>query len=492
MALDANIRGSTSGLGAEVNASNQLKVTLENNAISNANNVGIVRSFSENDPGTITGFPYLKPPESSLDYRLRVGVDTILFTDTFNALFQNSTNWAYTFVTMTAAQPGAGTVNFGTVQGTGATHGAFMRSYQYFPLIGTAPLAVEISAGQFTSALVANEVWLMGLGLPSAAATPPTDGVWFQLTTAGLIGVLAYSGTTTQTGVLLSLAQTIVSDIDKYTIVVGESEVEFWKNDVLLAELFIPVGNGQPFIASSQPVFFHKYCTGAVSNTNTMRVSDITVSLMDIQTTKPWSHQAATQGMAGYVLQNGITVPATGAKTSLWANSTAPTAAAITNTGATFTGLGGIAAVLPTLTASNDGILFTYQNPVPSINITGRNLIITGVTVQGAVSVILAGGPVIYAYALAWGHTAVSLATQETLTYVTATTHAPRILSIGMETYPATANVGTLGGVGCKLILTTPVVVRPGEWVSIIARNIGTVTTTGAITIVASYDAYWE
>jgi hypothetical protein len=116
------------------------------------------------------------------------------------------------------------------------------------------------------------------------------------------------------------------------------------------------------------------------------------------------------------------------------------------------------------------------------------------VKVQGAVSVILAGGPVIYAYAVAFGHTAVSLATAETASFATATTHAPRIVPIGMESYAATAAVGTLGaqGIGATLQLSNPIVVRPGEFVAIIARNIGTVTTTGAITITAVFDSYWE
>jgi hypothetical protein len=164
---------------------------------------------------------------------------------------------------------------------------------------------------------------------------------------------------------------------------------------------------------------------------------------------------------------------------------------ALTNTTAAFTGLGGIAAVLPTLAAASDGIVFSYQNPVPTINITGRNLVIRGVKAQGAVSVVLAGGPVIYAYAVAFGHTAVSLATGETASFATATTHAPRIVPLGIESYAATAAVGTLGA-GATLQLANPIVVRPGEFVAIVARNIGTVTTTGAITITAVFDAYWE
>jgi hypothetical protein len=452
--------------------------------------VGAVRMFSENDPGVVTGTPYLKSPETSSDYRLRVGMDTIILDDTFNGLTQNTTKWAYAAATLTATMPGAGTLNFGTVQGTAATHGAFMRSFQYMPLFGASGLAVEFHVGQFTAALVANEVFLAGIGNVSVAGTEPTDGLWLQFTAAGTILVLRYNGTTTQSGVLELNSALAVGSLYHYCLVIGNSEVEVWKEDVLLGEVTIPLSTSQPYLQGALPVFLQKLCTGTVSNTNTMRVSDVTCSQIDIQTNKDWGVARSLAGKSGFVGQNGHTQ----GKTTIWANNTAPTAVVLTNTTAAFTGLGGIAAVLPTLAAASDGIVFSYQNPAPTINITGRNLVIRGVKVQGAVSVILAGGPVVYAYAVAFGHTNVSLATAETGSFVTATTHAPRIVPIGMESYAATAAVGTLGtsGVGPTLQLANPIVVRPGEFVAIVARNIGVVTTTGAITITAAFDSYWE
>lgn len=482
------IEGNTSGNVAEVNAGNQLKVTAETNVSANPGNVGSFRMFSENDPGTVTGTAYLKSPETSSDYRLRVGMDTIILDDTFNGLTQNTTKWAYAAATLTATMPGAGTLNFGTVQGTAATHGAFMRSFQYIPLFGASGLALEFHVGQFTAALVANEVFLCGMGNVSVAGTEPTDGLWLQFTSGGTILVMRYNGTTTQSGVLETNASLTVGRLFHYCLVIGNSEVEVWKDDVLLGEMTIPQSTAQPYLQGSLPTFMQKLCTGTVSNTNTMRVSDITISQIDILTNKDWGVARSLAGKSGFVGQNGHTQ----GKTTIWANNTAPTAVALTNTTAAFTGLGGIAAVLPTLAAASDGIVFSYQNPTPTINITGRNLVIHGVKVQGAVSVILAGGPVIYAYAVAFGHTAVSLATAETASFATATTHAPRIVPIGLETYAATAAVGTLGSQGLTLQLSNPIVVRPGEFVAIVARNIGTVTTTGAITITAAYDAYWE
>jgi len=329
-------------------------------------------------------------------------------------------------------------------------------------------------------------VFYAGFGLPSGGGVAPTDGCWFKMTSAGLFGELQYNGGTV-IQVTLMATQIALATNAKFTMVCGEDEVEFWVNDTLYGEIAVPAGYGQPFMAGSLPVFMQKMCSGVVANTNVIRITDVTVSLMDLATSKPWAHQVA--GMGQHVLfgQNGHTQ----GKTTLWANNTAPTAVALTNTAAAFTGLGGIVAVLPTLTANNDGKLITYQNPVPSINITGRNLYITRVTLNGAVSVILAGGPVVYALALAVGHTATTLATGETASFATATTHAPRVMPIGIQSYAATAAVGTVGGL-VDLNFDTPVVVRPGEFVDIIARNIGTVTTTGAITFTISIGGYWE
>lgn len=450
--------------------------------------VGAVRMFSENDSGQATGNASLLSPETSGDYRLRVGTDTLLFNDTFSSTTQNTNVWSYTFSTMTAAQPGAGTVNFGAVQGTTSTHGAFMRTFQYFPLLGTAPLAVEFNIAIANAALVADEIFTCGLGLPTAATATATDGVFLRFTSAGISLVTSFSGVLLETGVITNPLE--VNRGYKHLIIVGERYVEYWLNDILQGQLRLDQETaipGQMCQGTSLPVFMHKYNTGAVSNTNTMRVGDVNVSLQDVTSNKPWAHQQAGMGMSGYVGLNGHTQ----GKTTIWANNVAPVAVALTNTAAAFTSLGGIAAVLPTLTANNDGIVFGYQNPAPTINIPGRNLYITGVTLNGAVSVVLSGGPVIYAFALAFGHTAASLATVETASFANNTTHSPRIAPLGIHSYPAAAVVGTAGG-QLSITLDSPICVRPGEFVQLIARNMGAVTTTGAITLIANINAYWE
>ena len=490
--------GSSAAGKANVDAGYNLQVALSNTHAY----IGGARMHSENDSGEHTGTPYLKSPETSPDYRLRTGVDTVLFNDVFNATLQNTHLWSYTFATLTAAQPGAGTVNFSTVQGTTSAHGAFMRTFQYFPLVNTAPLAVEFFFGQFTADLVSGEVWLMGMGLPTAAVTVPTDGVWMRLTSAGLEGVIKFNGTETATtfSVAKPLSDFATGQIYKALIVIGEREIEYWIDDVLMGEQALPVANGLPFLAGSLPVFMMKYNTGAVSNTNTMRVSRVGVSLMDMATNKEWSDILAGMGQGAALLQNGMNVSAAAPMTAGNTNQLIlPTTQAGSNSApnAAMAGLGGqflMTAQATNVAAAGDMIGCYYLNPVPSINITGRNLIITGVSIACMNSgAAVATTPTTLVWGLAWGHTAVSLATAETATFATATTHAPRRRPLGMCSAAIATPIGGLYSNEIVRAFESPVVVRPGEYVATTVRfRVGTATALQEVFYTVTFNGYWE
>jgi len=98
MALDANIRGSTSGNGLEVDASNRALVRLPD--ATTPANVGGVRLFSENDTGSATGTAYLVSPETDDDYRLRISHEAVLDCETFNYTAQNTGKHASRTTTM--------------------------------------------------------------------------------------------------------------------------------------------------------------------------------------------------------------------------------------------------------------------------------------------------------------------------------------------------------------------------------------------------------
>lgn len=481
------IEGSVTGNVAEVDTSNQLKVMPGQAATPGS--VGAVREFVEVDAGTITGTATLRSARVSPSKRLRVALDTLLFNDIFNATTQNTNNWAYALVTMAATQPGAGALQIGTVQGTAATHGLFMKTFQHFPIMASAPLRFDMTFGLFTATLVANEEFRFGFANPTVAGTAPVDGIYFLLTTAGMKGAVIYNSVETQTAAFKTLASYTVGTHFKCEILVSERGVEFWQDGILMAVLAIPAGNGQPFQNGSLPMFMQKLCTGAVSNTNVIRVTDCSVHITELATNKSWEAQLATAGQSGTVGQNGHTQ----GQTAIYVNSGTPTAVALSNITAAFTGLGGQAAVLPTLAVSSDGILLSYQNPASTINITGKNLLIYGVTLDSFVSVVFVGGPIAYQYVLAYGHTAVSLATAESGSFSTPTTHAPRRVPFGVQVYPATAAV-TVTAAQVKASFTSPLVVRPGEFIAVCAKaGVGsTVTSSGAVTFMVGFDAVWE
>jgi hypothetical protein len=160
-------------------------------------------------------------------------------------------------------------------------------------------------------------------------------------------------------------------------------------------------------------------------------------------------------------------------------------------------GLGGqflMTAQATNVAAAGDMIGCSYANPVPSINITGRNLYITGVSIACMnAGAAVATTPTTLVWGLAWGHTNVSLATLETGTFVTGTTHSPRRIPLGM----CSAAIGTvIGGLYSNEINRTfdaPIVVRPGEFIATTVRfRVGTATASQEVFYTVMFNGYWE
>jgi hypothetical protein len=497
MALDTKIVGTSSGNGAEVNASNQMKVVPETDAATNPDNVGAVKIFSENDPGAISGDAYLKSPETSDDYRLRVGIDTIFFTETFNATAQNTGVWKHAFTTMTMTQS-TGFLNVNAA-GTSTVSGnyAFLQTWKYFPVLGTAPLSVEITANLSSTALQANEIYQFGLGLALAAADP-VDGAWYELTNAGLYGVVRYNSGTAAKLLLTATPRTLGKN-NKFAMVVSEREVEFWVDDVFYGELTTPAAQSQPFLNAALPVFVEKYNSGTVgsSPSSILKVGDITVSLMDIAISKPWAHQMAGQGYAGQG-QNGGTM---GANT-FFANSAYPTTALPVNTALTAnlpTGLTG-GRGLATLwnTAATDMVMTQATNPLGGVNQTPRTLFITGIKISAvsfsAALTAPAAGQHALAWGIYWGSTAVTLAQTESASFATGTTKAFRRKFLGVMGWSSgTAPIGTPADKDVVITFEVPVVVHPGENVGLFCQMLnGAATATGGILFTYDFDHYYQ
>ena len=353
--------------------------------------------------------------------------------------------------------------------------------------------------GQFTAALTANEVFLFGLGLPSAAVTIPTDGAWIQITSAGVVAFAAFSGVTVDTGAMIPLSSLEVGTTYKFAIVIAEEELEIWMDDVLLAHLTFPATNGQPFQSTALPCFMQRYNTGAVSNTATIRVSDVTVSRQDVYTGKPYAHQMAGMGLnalqplngspIGYSTQQGVGTITSGSTVQL------PTSAAGSNSVANApAGFGGWGAINAAAGAATDFIATSHIVPAGTINITGRNLHVTGVRISTInTGAAVATTPTTLLWSLAFGHNSVTMNTAESGSFTTATAHAPRRVQLGFQSAAVGTAIGGMYSPDITYNFATPIVVRPGEYIaSIVKICVGTATASQTFTYNVLLEGYYE
>jgi hypothetical protein len=113
------------------------------------------------------------------------------------------------------------------------------------------------------------------------------------------------------------------------------------------------------------------------------------------------------------------------------------------------------------------------------VNVAGRRLVLRGIYLNSYVQTVIAGGPYTAEWFLAFGHTAVSLATADG-----AATKAPRRIVL-----PFVQQVTAAQAVNTTLAQTTtfcdfgdaPVFVNPGEFIQLCTRHIGTAGTTGTV-----------
>jgi len=495
MALDANIRGSTTGNGAEVNASNQLKITAETNVATNPANVGAFRVFNESDAGDITGSAFLKSGEISQDYRMRVGVDTLLFSDTFNAGNQNTSMWKHASATMTMTQS-AGFLNVNAV-GTSTASGnyAYLQSWRHFTFFGTAPICVETGL-LIDKAPVVNEVFQWGLGVTTGAADV-VDGAWFQLTSAGLKGVIRYnSGTQITTDLINDTATIPLNTVAKYAMIIGEDDIEWWIDDVLYATTQIPSAQGQPFLSTSLPYFIQKYNNGIVGTSPNLspKVGDVTITLMDLASNQTWANQMASIGLGLQMLNGGAANTQT--PQIQWANAALPTGAAATNTTAALGAfLGGIFQMNAVATGATDLIISSYQNPQGGVNQTPRTIKLRGIKID----CVVAGAAVAttlstFAVAVAWGATTVTLGTttDSNSFLATGTVKAARRQPLGVISFPIGAAIGA-AATPIQFDFEAPLVVNPGEFIQVVVKPlVSTATASQVFQWIISPNLYHE
>lgn len=252
MEMDSIVRGVSTGTGAEVAGTNQLKIIPEQDITANPGNVGAVKIVSENDGGFYRGVVKIASPETDIDYRLRVSQDFLLDEEVFYYTAQNTGKHTYTTSTVANAwTAGNMTTNSANTAVFSAGTGTVFNTYAYFPNTGTQTLAMDVDCG-FSAQPQTNVFIEWGLGLPGAVGVAPTDGVFFRLNSAGLQGISSNNGTEVSTGIFPLSGGTgtwVYTNSKKYQFICYMSAVgaDFWVNDGTGASLLgtIPLPSAQ-------------------------------------------------------------------------------------------------------------------------------------------------------------------------------------------------------------------------------------------------------
>jgi hypothetical protein len=474
------IEGNTSGNVAEVDANNNFKTTLP---VYPAQAGFALLAGEIGSTGDLYG-RLVEPIRTSAQGRLSVGEPVCLMNEVFSYTVLNTSIFGGAATTNSITVAG-GTLNL--VSSTTASAVASIRTYAFFPFQAdfatycTADMSLAVAAQN-------NTVIELGFGQMTGVAAP-TDGAFFRYdATATLKAVLTNNGTEYTQPITPQPSSGVMH---KYKVIVENDRVLYYIDGALVAINAAPTGLGMPLYAQSCPFFFRNYNTASVpAAANTAKLGYVYVGVQDaIGMGRLMADNAASAGRMGCQLQPGSAVSGS---TALLTNSMAAGAGvALTNTtAAAGLGLGGQFSVLPTLAAGTDGIVDFYTNPAATAGVPGKNLYIKGVRVQGAVTTLLAGGPVLYEYALAIGGNQV-VGTFLTAAETALGVKAARRIPLGFENFIVTAPVGTIGA-SVYMPLNSTLTLYPGESIALTAKNLGVVTTAGVITIAVTFDSYWE
>jgi hypothetical protein len=492
MALDSEIRGAVTGTGADVDADRQLLVKTNTDPAK----AGAFLSYQVDDPGLRTGEIHANSFEVDEDFRARVGQDVLIDEERFNYTAQNTGKFAYRNTTATITWSAAGMLLNASGITTTTTGGAF-QAYAEVPMVTATTLYSECALAFPAASCPTNFVF--DFGSPRLATTnpyAPTDGVFWRMQPSGLVGVMNFNGTETQ--VPLTDASNadanwvpVANKAHRFIIAASNREVEFWIDGELWGVGQTPVGNHAPFAGASIPSFATRFAIvgGAAGAVYQPVVKGYGVSTGGMQAGDRLSVMMSRMlgsysGLSGGTMGSLATYP----------NSTNPTAAAPSNTALTANlpaGLGGQGAVTAAVAAATDGIWGSYQVPAGTAAVQGRRLAIRGVMIDLVnLGAAVATTATTIQFSLAFGHTAVSLATAEA-----AAAKAPRRVSLGFATWAVGAPVGAQpqGGRIFADFGDATIYVNPGEFVALVGKFlVGTATGSQVINFVWQPVYGWE
>lgn len=488
----AYIQDGTAASGAAVDTtSHALKIAPS----TTDSETGTVRIKSENDPGGSSKAAYLLSPETSDDYRIRVGLDQFLDNEVFCYANQNTGKHTYTSTTLTFDLNGG----YLRSNGSGITTintAAIFQTQAWFPLWGQQTSLYAEFVGGFDVAVATNTTVQFGIFQPQATPFTPKDGVYFECV-AGTWNGVTFNAGGTQTVALTDgngTAFTITAGVNyQFLISVTQREVKFWINDVLYGKIDLATTSFAMIQAGTAPVCI-RHAIGGVAAGTVCRFRLLSYSVQGGDAVDNRSPGARATGMGnGMQIQQGAVA---GGQLTTYALGAAPGAVTLTASTAPATNtLGGLALLPAAITAAeSDYPLFAWQNPAGTSAIPGKKFYCTGVIVGDAViyPTALTGGPLIIQWAIGWGSTAASLATTESTTFASGTTKIARKHPLGTQVFAAAAAAGVLAAGFQRDFSAAPLCINPGEFLHIIIRCQGTNTTAGTPRVQVTPIGYFE
>ena len=492
--MGVNIKGGNSSAGlANVSGSYELQVVTPQTEA----NAGFVQLSTEVDSGSVTGTRTVLPPETSDDFRLRVGMDQTLFNSSFEGTTVRTDTWVQSLSTMTVAQA-SGFLSLNSGNATANGNYAIVTTRRTIPLFGTFPTYIDlwVREGNPTASNAISE-WGMGYAATTAA---PTDGVFFRRNIAGTLkAVASFGGTETEITVdptnvpaRSGVGVYDATECNHYLIVIHNDIVNFWINDILVASIGCPDANPSPAASGAQPIFARVYNSGVASAGRRVEIGFVNASLGDQHNNKPWPHAMCGLGGGAYTTQQGSAT----AQTAQWANSAAPTAisspsnTAVGGAGQGHSTLGGIFILNAPASAETDYLLFAYTNATGSNTVPGKTLYVTGIRVGETfvTGAAVATTATILQYAVGVGGSAVSLATTDSTTGI-----KPKIVPLGGQSFAIGAAIGAKEPGFQVDFSAAPLVVPQSTVLSLLVRvPVGTATASntfrGTITVIGYFE----
>lgn len=460
--------------GLRVNASGEAAIA----PTQSVDNAGIIAMAAENNPAGVGIGRKVLVSDISNDYRLRVGLDSTLWKDTYSHTVVNTSKYKVVNTTMTNALSGGRWV-LNNAASVASSIACVVQSYMNFSLNLSGTLYADFEAGVL-NAPVTNNVCEWGLFQASGFAAP-SDGVLFRLDADGVLKGVIVSNSAETSVVLLSAPAVnfavSAGTIYHFLIAVHNDVTEFWINDVLTGEIPTAAALGSPMLAMTEPLTFRTYNAAATALGQQFLVVATAVSRGDMDTMRLWPTVQVGMGNSCYNVPDGTAAGSTGS----YVLSTAPVtvgAASQLSSVASYSTLGGQYALASIASAETDILVFSYLNPAGTPAIPGKNLIIRGVNID-SVSIGAVGSAIsaVQQWSLGVGGTAVAPPADS----ATAGTRAYRRVPLGFQTFPANTPIGS-GSLKCiDANLDSPIIIEPGTYLAIYMKPIQGPINTGQV-----------